>query len=311
MRRILATTGMLIAAATLPGAAAHAQAAQGIVVGNVNLWSGPGSDYPRVSALPAGVAVTVAGCVDGWSWCDVAYADARGWVPGEAITVEREGRQLPVRGHGAELAIPIVTYSLASYWDEHYRTRPWYADRDRWAGQGGQRVASPPSPAPSPPVPAAPPPVAEAPQPIAGYVTTGVNLRAGPSVAYPRVTTLPAGAPIGIFGCVEGWTWCDVVYGGLRGWIAGNYVSSLEEGRPVIVQQAGPRLPVPIVTFAVGPYWDSYYRGWPWYRDRARWVGAPHYVAPWPRRTYRPPYYHHPRYYQRWDHRWDRRGRRY
>jgi uncharacterized protein YraI len=44
-----------------------------------------------------------------------------------------------------------------------------------------------------------------------GYTTGNVNLRAGPSVAYPAVVTVPFGAPVQIVSCVAGWSWCDTI----------------------------------------------------------------------------------------------------
>ncbi|TAM18000.1 MAG: hypothetical protein EPN68_14945, partial [Rhodanobacter sp.] len=57
-----------------------------------------------------------------------------------------------------------------------------------------------------------------------GYTTGNVNLRAGPDTSYPRLDTLPAGAPVDIQGCTSGWEWCDVVFQGERGWVAGNFI---------------------------------------------------------------------------------------
>jgi uncharacterized protein YraI len=37
-----------------------------------------------------------------------------------------------------------------------------------------------------------------------------VNLRAGPARDYPVVAVLPAGAAIGVQGCIADFTWCDV-----------------------------------------------------------------------------------------------------
>ena len=55
-----------------------------------------------------------------------------------------------------------------------------------------------------------------------GYVTDGVNLRAGPGIDYPLLAPLPPGTPAEIFGCLDGWTWCDIAVNGpdgaLRGW---------------------------------------------------------------------------------------------
>jgi len=57
-----------VAALAMP-AAAQAQYAQ--TAGWVNLRAGPARDYPLVASLPPGVAITVQGCIAGYSWCDV------------------------------------------------------------------------------------------------------------------------------------------------------------------------------------------------------------------------------------------------
>jgi uncharacterized protein YraI len=46
----------------------------------VNVRAGPDTSYPVVAAIGAGAPVQVMGCLDDWSWCDVAFADNRGWV---------------------------------------------------------------------------------------------------------------------------------------------------------------------------------------------------------------------------------------
>ena len=40
---------------------------------NVSLRAGPDSSYPTVVGLRAGTPVSIAGCVDGWSWCDALH----------------------------------------------------------------------------------------------------------------------------------------------------------------------------------------------------------------------------------------------
>jgi len=104
-----------------------------------------------------------------------------------------------------------------------------------------------------------------------GVITSYVDLYAGPDIGYPPVAELPAGTPVAIQGCLEGWTWCDVITMGTRGWVAGTFVQYTYESQPVIVADYGPRIGIPIVAFSIGMYWDHYYRDRPFYRDRDRW----------------------------------------
>jgi len=110
-----------------------------------------------------------------------------------------------------------------------------------------------------------------------------VNMRAGPDASYPRVATLGRGVTVDVVGCVEGWQWCDVIVGPNRGFVAANYLSYGSYGYanpPVVISQGGPALGIPLIAFSIGNYWDSYYRGRPWWKDRDRWYS--HRVAPAP-----------------------------
>jgi uncharacterized protein YraI len=101
-----------------------------------------------------------------------------------------------------------------------------------------------------------------------GFVTTSLNLRAGPSTSFPVVDTLPAGASVNIHGCLAGYTWCDVGWRGERGWVAGRYLDFVYRGRRVLLPDYAVEVGFPIVGFSVGTYWNHYYRHRSFYHRR-------------------------------------------
>jgi uncharacterized protein YraI len=121
------------------------------------------------------------------------------------------------------------------------------------------------------------------------YTTKTANLRAGPSRDYPVVVQLPPGEPVDVNGCLDDWTWCDVSIGNDRGWVYAGSLESPYRGRRVVIYGNGPMFGYPIVGFSVGPYWDTYYRGRPWYSRRSYWAGRPpsaHWIEPSRTRPY-------------------------
>ena len=117
----------------------------------VYLYAGPAQDYPVVAQLSSGQPLAVYGCVSGYTWCDVAIAQARGWVYGGYLTYPYQGGNVPIMTYGPTIGLPLVTFSIGTYWDRYYRGRPWYGDRSRW-------VNHPPPPNRPPPPPNRPPP---------------------------------------------------------------------------------------------------------------------------------------------------------
>ena len=110
-------------------------------------------------------------------------------------------------------------------------------------------------------------------------------MRAGPDVSYPQVAFLGRGVQVDVVGCAEGWQWCDVVAGPNRGWVSAGFLSYSYYNQPTVISYGGPNLGIPLVSFSIGNYWDNYYRGRPFWNNRAYWYNhrvahAPAWRAP-------------------------------
>ena len=127
MKRIIGVAAALALSAPL-----LASAAQGWVVADISLQAGPDTAYPSILELRAGTPVSIQGCIDGWTWCDVSVGDDAGWVPGTFLQEEYGGQRVVVMDYGPRIGIPVVAFSLGVYWDRHYHSRPFYAQRQEW-----------------------------------------------------------------------------------------------------------------------------------------------------------------------------------
>jgi uncharacterized protein YraI len=109
----------------------------------------------------------------------------------------------------------------------------------------------------------------------AAYTSEPVQLYAGPSGDYPVVSELGPGVPVTVMGCVSDYSWCDVTVPGLRGWVYSSYLSYPYQGSYVPLAGYGAAIGLPVVTFAIGAYWGSFYRDRPWYGEQGRWAHVP------------------------------------
>jgi uncharacterized protein YraI len=111
-------------ALAVPGVASAANA---FATGNVNLRAGPSTDYPVVITVAVNAPVDLHGCLTGYSWCDVSYSGARGWVSGKYLeTVYQEERVL-VPAYATRVNVPVISFSFGTYWDNNYRGRDFIA----------------------------------------------------------------------------------------------------------------------------------------------------------------------------------------
>lgn len=160
-------------AAAAFAASVQAHAAEGFIVADISLQSGPDDQYPPVDQLAAGTPVNIEGCLEGWTWCDVDVGDLRGWVPGTYIEQNYGGRWVYITDYGPRIGLPVVVFSLSTYWGTHYSHRPWFGERERWEARQiqprmptrpqGEAHAPPPRPMQRPTAP----PTQPAPQPRA------------------------------------------------------------------------------------------------------------------------------------------------
>jgi uncharacterized protein YraI len=113
-----------------------------------------------------------------------------------------------------------------------------------------------------------------------GFVTTNLNVRAGPGTQFPAVAVFPAGSRVNVIGCTRGFGWCDVSARGIRGWVSGSFLEVAHQNRRVRAPSFGAQIGLPIISFQIGNYWDNHYRGRSWYDQRSRFGGSPARIAP-------------------------------
>jgi uncharacterized protein YraI len=122
----------MLAGTTLLAFSAIVHAQNAYTNRDANLRAGPDRSYPLVVRLGAGAPVNVMGCLDDWSWCDVASDDARGWVYSPSLSYVYQGERVPFYSYAPSFGLPVITFSLGTYWDQYYRGRPWFAQREQW-----------------------------------------------------------------------------------------------------------------------------------------------------------------------------------
>ncbi len=130
--------------ATLPLAAV---AQQVFTLRDVDVFAGPSSEYPPVAELAPGTPVQLAGCLSDWSWCDVIFANDRGWVYAGDLGYPYQGNRVVIIEYGPRLQLPVVTFSLQTYWSAHYTSRQFFRERDVWISRvrvEGSRGGPPP-----------------------------------------------------------------------------------------------------------------------------------------------------------------------
>jgi uncharacterized protein YraI len=125
----------VMAAGALAGALVWSSAAfasPGMATGDVHMRSGPGTQYPVITTIPAGAPVDVMGCQ---SWCHVAFDGREGYASGRYIA---NGYNAP-RAYYYRPAPPPPVYFGNGYpwWHRHYHHHHWHGGPGFYFGFGG------------------------------------------------------------------------------------------------------------------------------------------------------------------------------
>ncbi|WP_101339905.1 DUF1236 domain-containing protein [Cereibacter azotoformans] len=111
---IRSKTIWLSAAAVLLAGAASAQVQEARPITDLNLRSGPGSNYTIVGVAPLDALVMVEGCVEGANWCRVNYEGTSGWAAGNYLAMSIEETAVPLASGD-----PRVTYETMTYEEDN------------------------------------------------------------------------------------------------------------------------------------------------------------------------------------------------
>lgn len=110
-----------------------ALASPGMTTTAVNMRIGPGTQHAVITAIPPSQPVTIVGCLPGVTWCDVVWANYRGWVSGSYIHYYA-APSFPVPIATVHQRVPTISPWVDARRDARveYRVhRRW----DRWLGE--------------------------------------------------------------------------------------------------------------------------------------------------------------------------------
>ena len=126
--------------------ATNAEAYSGLATANINLRTGPGTQYPSMGRIPNGVLLNVAGCTSGYGWCRVNYAGLDGWASSNYIAVQTGGGGYTTNDNfgstAAAVGIPLIAGLVIgsainnNRWDDGPNWGPGWGPRPYRSGWG-------------------------------------------------------------------------------------------------------------------------------------------------------------------------------
>ena len=139
MRHSLIVAPAFAAAALM---STSALALDAVAVTDLNMRAGPGPQYPIVTTIANSDNVEVLGCTESTLWCDVSYDGVRGWAYADYLASSASGQQIALPQAVAAAEMPRATYDAGAYWEQNYRDRPFYAEREQYVSETGSTGAA-------------------------------------------------------------------------------------------------------------------------------------------------------------------------
>lgn len=136
----LACLFLLFAAST---GLANAAEPNGVLARAANVRAGPDRHFPAATWLLSGTRVEVVGCNESWRWCDVVAGRDRGWVYARYLSVTVDGRAETIARIGPGSGLPVLPFSIETYWAEHYAGRGFVSRQAYWERRWETRPAQP------------------------------------------------------------------------------------------------------------------------------------------------------------------------
>ncbi|CTQ56662.1 hypothetical protein LP7551_05223 [Roseibium album] len=107
---------MAVAMMSVP-ALAQSRPAIAYTTANLNMRTGPSTNYPVITTVPRAGGVTVFGCTADFRWCDAAFANAKGWVSGKYLSYGGNGAYYgrPIPSAGVYIGVPRYNRNYPIY----------------------------------------------------------------------------------------------------------------------------------------------------------------------------------------------------
>ena len=84
--------------------------AEVVAVTDLNIRMGPGAQFDVVGMIPGGETAMVEGCLDGQSWCRVAFDDTTGWSFSDYLVVDMNEQAVALTTRPEVIEINTITY---------------------------------------------------------------------------------------------------------------------------------------------------------------------------------------------------------